>query len=93
MASFNSGVKEKLPHRGIFILTYADGCKQLRKRRNYPCRTNKGRGAGNVLEAGAGNKWQFENPPQHQGDIIMVHICHNHWFNYLGGCQIISNNT
>jgi hypothetical protein len=25
IASFDSGVKEKLPHRGIFILTYADG--------------------------------------------------------------------
>ena len=25
MASLNSGVKKKLPHRGIFILNYADG--------------------------------------------------------------------
>jgi hypothetical protein len=36
------------------------------------------RGAGNVLTAGAGNKWQFENPPQHQGDIIMAHKCQLH---------------
>jgi len=42
--------------------------KQLRKRRNYPCRSNKDRGAGNVLVAGADNKWQFENPPLHHGD-------------------------
>ncbi len=25
IASFDSGGKKKLPHRGIFILTYADG--------------------------------------------------------------------
>jgi hypothetical protein len=66
MASFKRGVKEKFLHRGISILNYAEADIQLRKRRNYPCRTNKGRGAGNVLEAEAGNKWQFENPPLHQ---------------------------
>ena len=50
----------------------------IKQVRNHRRKIFKIRSAGNVLAAGAGNKWQFENPPQHQGDVIMAHKCQLH---------------
>ncbi len=35
-------------------------------------------GCRKCVGVGAGNKWRLENPPQHQGDIIMTHKCQLH---------------
>ena len=54
--------------------------KPTSKEEELSMQNKKSLGPGNLLAAGAGNKWQIENPPLHHGvrGLIMAHKCQFH---------------